>query len=382
MKIAILTQPMKTNYGGILQAYALQKILKDMGHEAWTIDLTYKQSVLSDIRYTLACTIRKYLMRDKKIKYIFPQNPTLREKNIIEKNIRSFVEENIQRTETVKPDGVRGLVQKYEFDAYIVGSDQVCRPKYSPNIQTYFLKFLGQNEKCKRISFAASFGVDKWEFNGALTKECKKLIKKFDAISVREKSGVDLCEKRFEVDAVMLLDPTIILKNDEYEGLVEKCNTEKKDKTLAVYMLDKSDEKEEIVKKVSEVLNLKPDYLLPEKKYSKKIRQQLDDCVFGSVGDWLAGIMGAEFVVTDSFHGAVFSIIHEKPFWVIGNKARGMTRFSSLLQTFGIEDRMILSVDDLKEKFGGEEMCCEKFKSIRSHYRKKAIAFLANALET
>ena len=98
---------------------------------------------------------------------------------------------------------------------------------------------------------------------------------------------------------------------------------------------------EPIIEEVAKSLDLMPFKVMPKYQVNKKTIKQIDDCVFPPVTQWLRAFIDAEFVVCDSFHGAVFSIIFNKPFIVIGNKERGLARFSSLLKTYELEDRII-----------------------------------------
>src|SRR5690606_31555421 len=115
------------------------------------------------------------------------------QKRIISKETIAFREKYIPHL-TFKITNKEGMLQlnKQNFDAYVVGSDQSWRPRYSPMITNYFLDFANDQKKIKRISYAVSFGVSNWEFNDEETRICKKLLEKFDAISVREDSGVTL----------------------------------------------------------------------------------------------------------------------------------------------------------------------------------------------
>lgn len=108
------------------------------------------------------------------------------------------------------------LTQKYGLDAYVVGSDQVWRPAFNlgPRLGNMFLDFAGDD--VKKISYAASFGCKEWEYTEEQERMCGKLAKRFDAISVREASGVDLCKEHFGVDATLVLDPTLLLNKEDY----------------------------------------------------------------------------------------------------------------------------------------------------------------------
>lgn len=108
------------------------------------------------------------------------------------------------------------------LDAIIVGSDQVWRPDYSSCQPNYFLDFLPKDSKIRRISNAASFGGDNWDWSTELTARCAKLLQLFDAVSVREASGVRLCKEHFNVGAVNVLDPTMLLDPEDYIAIIGK----------------------------------------------------------------------------------------------------------------------------------------------------------------
>lgn len=345
--IAILTQPLQNNYGGLLQNYALQKFLKGLGHEVCTINLTYTNSYLRTVKGIFIRLILKYILR-KNILTIFQTNPSKAEATIISQNTKKFVLENVHTTEIVSSIKEIYKDKRYCFDTYIVGSDQVWRPRYSPNILAFFLSFLGNSKDIKRISYAASFGVDKWEFSPFLTGKCKRLARKFDAISVREDSGVTLCKEYLGVTATHLIDPTLLLEKEDYVALIEKDQISGKPNSLLVYVLDHTPEKMAIVEMIKNHMGLEINSVMPEKTYNKESRKNIDDCVFPPVTQWLRGFMDAEFVVTDSFHGTIFSILFNKPFVVIGNERRGLTRLSSLLKKFILENRLIFKASDLQ----------------------------------
>src|SRR5690606_19965537 len=127
------------------------------------------------------------------------------------RNTYSFIARHIVLSDKVASDlQLREHFRNNRYDAVIVGSDQTWRPRYSPNIYNYFLDFL-RDENVRRIAYASSFGTDKWEYNDKQTDRCSKLAKEFDMISVREKSGVDLCIRHLGVEALAVLDPTLLL---------------------------------------------------------------------------------------------------------------------------------------------------------------------------
>lgn len=230
------------------------------------------------------------------------------------------------------------------YEAYVVGSDQCWRPCYNYYLPAMFLDF-ARDKKVRQIAYAASFGTDKWEFSPKQTDICAPLAKKFDLITVREDSGIELCKKHLGADAIHVLDPTMLLDKEDYIHLCEAENEPRAEGTLFHYILDPDDRKTSFVGKVAAETGLKAFQVMPKRFIGKHTREdmkcRIGDFVFPRVTAWLRAFMDAEMTIVDSFHGAVFSIIFNKPFWVIGNEKRGMARFTSLLKMFHLEDRLV-----------------------------------------
>ena len=225
-----------------------------------------------------------------------------------------------------------------EFDAYVVGSDQVWRPCYSPSITDFFLKNVPASSTALRIAYAASFGTNVWEFSKEETIECAALVKKFDAISVREESGVQLCGEYLGVEATHLLDPTMLLEIEEYISLIERANTKRNSGNLFCYILDECLDSDKIVSSLQND-GYEPYYAgLDPVKYNVSVEQ------------WLRNFYDATLVVTDSFHACVFSILFKKPFVVLRNKDRGTARLDSLLGMFDLEDCAVESYDEYVDR--------------------------------
>ena len=377
MNIGILTQPLSftNNYGAILQNYALQTILKREGFNPCTIN---RSKPLSKMIFAASFLKRGLL------KYIFQKNvilralPTKKEFAIINQKIAPFVGENIIQTESIYENKF-DVIKKYQFDAYIVGSDQVWRPKYSPCLTNYFLDFLVGNNDVKKITYAASFGVDNWEFTKKQTKKCSTLVKQFNAISVREDSSIELCKKYLGVDAIQTLDPTMLLKKEDYINLVKQDNISERENILFSYILDTSDKKDNFIKKAVKESNLQHISGMPTNQFHlKQSKKDLSDCIFLSIPEWIAGFKDAKFVITDSFHGAVFSIFFNKPFVVFANKGRGNARLNSLLKMFNIEERLISNFDFDNKLF---YLDYSKINEVIERERKKSITYLSNALK-
>lgn len=367
MKIGILTQPLASNYGGILQNYALQTVLKRLGHNPYTI--YYGQNRVIDwlnvwLRYIVKQIIRHPNRRLKPLGYT----------KFINKcncpHIIDFVKNHINTTHHIGQHIKSSKLASYKFDAYIVGSDQTWRPRYNLGHQLYnmFLDFTQKEHNIKRIAYAASFGVDEWEYNNLQTQKCSKLIKYFDAVSVREESGTTLSKRYLNIDATHLLDPTLLLSADDYRSVVNESNTPNPDGDVLVYILDLTEEKKSIVNNFCSKNNCKPFYV--------GVRNL--DGTYPSIESWLKGFDTAKYVITDSFHGSVFSIIFNKPFISIGNESRGMSRFNSLLSIFNLEDRLV-SPSTIVDTIPIPNW--ENVNAIKKQWQTKSIEFLVDNLK-
>lgn len=342
MKIGILTQPLRTNYGGLLQNYALQQILISAGYDVETIDWIAPENLYNKL-YRIKMKIYSTLCPSKYRKPTYL--PNQKEMAIICHNTNYFISSYIKHTEIINTlSGFQNQAQRGQYNVYIVGSDQCWRPCYNVFLSSMFLDFV-QDKDVKRIAYAASFGTDKWEFTPKQTEICSSLVQNFELVTVREDSGVELCKQYLNVNAIQVLDPTMLLTKNEYIKLIEKEKEPKNAGTLFDYILDPSEKKLSLIHSITEYKRLKSFRILPkcqtETRTRVDVKKHINDCVYPSVTAWLRAFMDAEMTIVDSFHGMVFSIIFNKPFWVIGNIDRGMSRFTSLLKVFHLEDRLL-----------------------------------------
>lgn len=332
MKIGLLTLPFNNNYGGYLQAYALMTILKQMGHN---VELIYRRHnrrhLLFRLKY-VAITVIKLLIGHSRGPILPNQELEHRNRGV---NMMSFVDKHISpKTKPLYSTPELTKECKGKYDAIIVGSDQVWRPDYVPNIENYFLDFV-RDEKIIKVAYAASFGNCCPNYTYIERKICGELLGRFDAVSVREESGIDVIDKfRWNVarKPIVVLDPTMLLDRQHYKSLVtSKCVDEK---YILSYVLDASENANMLTKQLCRELNLKEYRIIDSSKKGKP------GYTCPSIETWLEGFMNAEHVITDSFHGAVFSILFNKPFVVCVNKDRGADRFYTLLRHFDLENRI------------------------------------------
>ncbi|MEX2963223.1 polysaccharide pyruvyl transferase family protein [Microbulbifer sp. TYP-18] len=327
------------NYGAVLQAYALETVVKKMGFDVETIDFRNKKSAIKfyikncirNINGKNYTVFEKFRSRNMTLSRIYPHSKSL---------------------------------YKTNYDAVIVGSDQVWRPEYTaPNPGSYFLDFC--RTSCRRISYAASFGRDRWESNQELTETIIAEISKFHAVSVREFSGKTICEKIFNVNAEHVLDPTLLAGADTFYHLLD---SKAKKNSIAVYKLDKDEIFYNDVRRLSSRLNL-------------KITELYDKSNYIEVNKWLTEIYNSRLVITDSFHCVCFCILFNIDFICIANRDRGATRLKSLLMTLEISCRFVERISDISLQHILGNIDFNLSKKILSELRKTSTNFLAEALQ-
>ncbi len=251
-------------------------------------------------------------------------------------------------------------------DNFIVGSDQVFRYLYMGYIKDVYLLNFTDFAK-KRIAFSASFGVDNFEGNQYDTYEVKKSLKRFDAISTREDSGVKLCKEEFDIIAEHVLDPVFLVEKDVIENLIDKKNGKYKDK-IVTYILDDNKKISQNIKELATKLN-KESVSIAGKNISLE--------------EWLNAIYYCDYLITDSFHGACFAIIFHKKFLCLKNKDRGTARFDSIEKSFNINKNFIYSIDEIQdiEKLNSF-IAWESIEKTLVAEREKAYKWIKKALET
>lgn len=381
MKIGILTQPLHNNYGGLMQAYALQTVLRQLGHNTYIVQREYpKTPFLRTLWEIHILNIARFILR-KKLLYHVTENDL----RTIRKNTQQFVDKEINpKTEKLYTDNeLKKCVDREQFEAYVVGSDQVWRKAYSPNIYNYYLDLCENNDKVKKLSYAASFGTDRLEdYTPKEIERCKALAQLFDGISVRESSGVEIVNKEFGKEASHVLDPTLLLDKEHYQKLIEGKNVKDNEGKIFFYILDRNvnttNTIELIAKKEGNTSFTVSPVLSPN---DENIKNNIDKCIYPSVYEWIKAFDDAKTVITDSFHGCVFSIIFNKSFWVFINDRRGSARIESLLGMFGLEDRIINIHDFDIDKFdNNQSIDWKRVNCIKKNKQEESVDFLIKAL--
>ena len=344
-KVSILTFSKENSYGANMQCYALSKILQKMSCDVSIIDAQLN-----------------------KPKYSFPGN-ILQYINVVINTI--FRSKYLPRF-TKKYRNIEDLKQNPpKADLYIVGSDQVWNPAITKLLspETYFFDFLPKTSKF--ISYAASFGVVESPFVENRLK-IKELLDRFQDVSVREQSGVDICKNSFDINATIVLDPTLLI--DDYSEIIG--DRKEQNNKLFYFSLMNKPENRKIVKYMSDELGLVATIINRRSISGFKIIR------FSSVSKWLKEIKNANFVVTDSFHCLTFSIIFRKNFIILPALVDRITRLENLLNMLGLSDRIYFNPNDIytdnrwktNVDYTGAEIVLEKEK-------EKSLSFLRKNLQ-
>ena len=334
MKIGIISLTLHTNYGGILQAYALQTVLERMGHEVEVLNRPFTP-IKTKWKEIPKRIIKKLLGRDV---VIFSERRYNREAPILNKAVWDF------RKKYIHERIINSLheIKEDDYECIVVGSDQVWRPRYfkqqwKTGIEDAYLAFT-KGWNIKRIAYAASFGVDTWEYTDDETAKCREAIKMFDAVSVREDTGVDLVNQHLGINAVQMLDPTMLLTREDYTKIFTEVPTPKSAGSLLVYLLEVNKKKKFLVRRIEKERDLKA---FSVNRALVRKAAPLEERAIPSVESWLRGLFEARFIITDSFHACVFCLIFDKPFLVIENKNRGVSRIQSLLSALSLKELLI-----------------------------------------
>ena len=356
MRVAILTYWWSAdNYGQLLQVYALQSYLRAQGHDAYLI--RYGRSyadlkrtplplkLLKALNPVLVCRVFYNKLKAKKLARLAEQEEAEHNRGFDE-----FREKYIPLSPALYNSYAELCSHPPDADCYIVGSDQVWNfyeaklYNVRDRVHAWFLDF-GPKE-AKRLSYAASWGRE--SIPDEFAAEIAPLLQRFAYVSVREKSGVELCRRCGRADAKWVCDPTLLLSADAYRRLYAESDfAAPRGKYIFLYMLgNECDFDIESLYRYARARSLEV-VLVTGNAAAHKWRQYTK--TFATIPEWLGLLDGAEYVVTNSFHCSVFSLIFEKPFAVVpltGHFATMNTRLDTLFELFGIAPRLLTSAGD------------------------------------
>lgn len=352
MKIGILTFPNSPSYGATLQMCGLYSTLKEFGCEVEIIN--YRNTFMTKKKHILKHNenfLKKYI-------FIALDIPSKLKFKKFEKNMTTYPDNII-----TEKDNLEIISNRYDY--LICGSDQVWNPFVTGEDLNYFFKFCKENSK--KISYAASFGVEK--LTEEFSSKVKEELKKFKNISIREKEGAKIIENLLDYECPIVLDPSMLLTQEKWEKMQKKVKGLPK-KYIAKFIFNYDNNVEE------KILELSKKTKLPVVVIGGTLFSKFKKGIFtGNIGptEWLYVLNNAEYVVTDSFHGAAFSIIFHKKLYVSLASSTN-SRLKTLLHTFELNDRII------SEKLSFEEIDYQKVQKIMIKKREESLDYLKNSI--
>lgn len=361
MNVGILTYHFSNNYGAVLQTYALQEKLRQLGHSTLIINRTpIKADIIHKIYQLLNSNSSLYWRRFR----------TFADNYLLPISRPYYTDDQLKRG-----------ISDYQLDAIVVGSDQIWRGTMCGH--SYFLSFLPDNSLVRRISYAASFGKSEWDTTRADTDFIKVSLNRFHHISVRENTGVEICKEIFGINAKLVIDPTLLHDAGFYEKNIIKDGGMATSGKVISYILGKS-----AVNMVQAVNHFAKSHGLvhTELYWLEKDMKALQLSNFEShrshisVAHWLSEIRDAEYVITNSFHCAVFSILFRKKFVVLEYELGGNDRLRTLLTALGLEMRIVEDDRDISKSLLNE-IDYDKCFALLSNLKRRSEAYLINALK-
>ena len=326
MKFAVITLHRVYNYGSALQAYATQRTLEKYGETVVIDYITPERTFLATLNRTEKHGLKGVIYRMAKLPSLILKEATF----------GRFINKNLKLT---KKYITASDIDKCppEADVYVTGSDQVWNSKYNGVDRGFYLDFIPKDKK--RVAFVASFG--KTELDEKEAAEVKPYLSHYSALSVREDSAVTLLEK-LGFDSTWLIDPTLLLRKEEWRALSSKRLV--KEKYLILMLLYNEDNgATDYARRLADEKGLK----LVKISWQLRCPEKVDKLfTHRPPSDFLSLFDNAEFVVTNSFHGTAFSINLEKQFIVVP-RSEFNSRIESLLRLTGLSDRLVDSVDKL-----------------------------------
>lgn len=357
MKIGILTFHRAHNYGAVLQCYALQEVLKAKGHYVEIID--YRQSFIESLykvqyhkRYIVKCCLHfQFLSLYNLYKDIIRPQLLRRE------NFESFRKKYFKTTNKVLDDNFPN-----EFDAYVLGSDQLwsfyCTKKYE---KVYWGDFV-RNKNSRLIGYAISSVGD---FSQYLSdKMVLDNLKRFDSLSVRETEIKDYFKNKYNFEVPVTIDPTLLTTKDTWKPLLNNkwCS----ERYVVVYELRILSGENFVLKRAQEYASMRDLKLI-----------NLSDMSYG-VDDFVSIISSAEAVFTSSFHAVVFSLIFKTPFWAFDLGDGKEIRYTNLLKLLGLQEHIVNKLSCLGEI---PVLDASKIDANLESLRKESIQFLDDSLQ-
>ena len=373
MKASVITLALSDNYGALLQSCAFSKALQNLEVEP----VFYRYQDWKRVTYGMSPKRRVLHWGMKQTKELL----TLGQRK---KRFRAFREKNLPLTKWLYGNNAQLREAPAEYDVYISGSDQIWNPGLFVFDYSYFLDFVPEGKK--KISYAPSFG--KAVFDPAYKEKCGKLLAQYSHISVREKSGEAIVRELCGKEAQTVLDPTLLLTKREWEPMMAQANERAKAFSgILCYIMPGDKLVERAIESLAQQLHKKtglPIMRLGIKEYDVFRYPGRETDIKAGPAEFLAYFAGAQYVVTNSFHGTAFALNFGKECYnpindTLPPEKALHERIISLLTQTEATAQMIPASDPILPDDCGVDM--EKSQQLLHGLRQASMAYLQNALE-
>lgn len=264
-----------------------------------------------------------------------------------------------------------------QCNSFVLGSDQMWHSDlFEPFGEFAFLDFIHEDKN--KISYATSFGKEIWDGSESQRALIAYYLDRLNYVSVREKSGINICKQQFSIEAEWMLDPVFLCEKKQFKNHSTKPVIP--DDYIAVYVLDPTEEKQKALRWLSDEYDM-PLNIITDARNPRKALWNLPVRFDAKVEDWLGSIINAKYVVTDSFHGMCFACLFHKPFIAFINETRGAVRFKEYLELFEFEQLAVWDPEEvIKNKLRFENVDWNKFEKILEPLRQKCRKWLLDAV--
>ena len=370
-KVGIITMHKVVNYGSALQAYALQRVIEKLGYDCEIIDYIYPNAYHLS-QYAKIPFWKSWILFVIQLLYGFPQKKRI-------KLFEAFYSRFLKLSPTCYKSREQLQNNPPHYDIYVTGSDQVWNPKSIMEDTNFMLSFVSGRE-AKKISYAASFATD--VIPDKYREIYRKCLDEYSAISVREWNGVNIIQSLVGKNAELVLDPTLLLKSNDYDVIAQESIIHMDEPYLLAYLLGYKFNPHPYVDYMVKYLHRKTGYKVVLLNVADTRMWFTPDSVrLRKVGpsEFVYLFKHASLVVTTSFHGTAFSVIYNKPFYALVQSNSQDDRISSLLKLLGLEERLVYMGQSLNELQGSLEYDSKALAKLENG-RKQSLAFLHETL--
>lgn len=368
MKIGQLTFHAPHNYGSVLQAFALSKILQNMGYESEFINLRpqsqkdmYKIIKPSNKGLRLIFKLMIYPLLKKRFNHF--------ERFI--NNVLPITVREYSSTEEMRQEA-------FDYDAYVVGGDQIWNPVCPDFELAYYLQFLPEGNQAKKVSYSPSLG--KTDFDKHTQELITQWVKRFDSVSVREKRGAELIQTLTGKKVDLVCDPVVLLDKEEWNKLAVKPKLKKP--YILVYFLDNNHGSRDLTEYLRKTTGYE---VVIFNEYIRDFFKRYHKAYSASPEEFVGLFMNASLIYTNSFHGTAFATVFERPFISAiapdqeNVRNNNDSRKIDYLKKIGLENRLYTTGLPTKEYLLNVDF--ENARPLIETFKKHSRVFLENALK-